>query len=215
MKPIGLAVCALVAVNGVFVAAGSQVVVYDSFGPGNSYNSGVAWAVSGDSTSGGYRGQAEFFIPGISGNLAGLQVATYHVSGSTLSNFYIAQDDGNGIPGVVLEAYLNVQNVNGTQSIGSLTHPLLQAGQKYWLCDEPATSDAYNGWYQNSQNVINGFAFERAEWSWSAFTDTAHSPPSGVFRVTVTPVPEPSGLELTLLSLCLLAVRCLRRAAVA
>ncbi len=213
MKTIGLAVCALVAVNGVFDAAGSQVVVYDSFGPGNSYNSGVVWAVSGDSTSGGYRGQAEFFVPGISGNLAGVQLATYHVSGSTLSNFYIAQDDGNGIPGVVLEAYLNVPNVNGTMSIGSLTHPLLQASQKYWLCDEPATSDAYNGWYQNSQNVINGFAFERAEWSWSS-VDAAYSPPSGVFRVTVTPVPEPSSIGLTLLSLCLLAGRRLRRTAV-
>lgn len=211
MKLIQLAACALGAVNGVFVAAGAQAIVYDSFGPGNSYNSGVVWAVSGDSTSGGYRGQAEFFIPGISGYLNYVQLATYHVSGSTLSNFYLAQDDGNGIPGVVLEAYLSVPNVNGTMSIRSLTNPLLQAGQKYWLCDEPATSDAYNGWYQNSQNVINGFAFERSQWGWSA-VGPAYSPPSGVFRVIVTPVPEPSVTGLLVLCGGLLGWR-LRRAA--
>ena len=194
MKLIQLAVGALVALNGVFVATGAQVIVYDSFGAGNSYNSGVAWAVSGASTSGGYRGQAEFFVPGTSGYLAGIQVATIHLSGSLLSNFYIAQDNGSGIPGAILETYSNVVNANGTMSIGSATHPLLQAGQEYWLCDEPATSDANNGWYENSQNVANGFAFERSEWSWSAITGSV--PPSGVFRVTVTPVPEPTAAGL-------------------
>lgn len=208
MKLIQLAVFTYIALANIVVPAGAQVVVYDSFGPGNAYNSGVVWAVSGTSTSGGYRGQAEFFAPGISGYLSSIQLATYHASGSALSNFYIAQDNGSGIPGVILEAYLNVQNVNGLLTINSTGRPLLQAGQKYWICDEPAASNSYNGWYQNSQNVINGFAFERSVWSWSAFTDTAHSPPSGVFRVSVTPVPEPATAGLLLLGGCLFARRC-------
>jgi hypothetical protein len=199
MKTARVAVLTFLAVAGMVVPAIAQVVIYDSFGPGNSYNSGVVWAVSGASTSGGYRGQAEFFIPGFSAYLSSVQLATYRVSGSALSNFYIAQDDGTGIPGVILEAYLNVQNVNGLLTINSSSRPRLQAGTKYWLCDEPAASNAYNGWWENSQNVINGFAFERSQWSWSAVA-SAYSPPSGVFRVTVTPVPEPSATGL--LALC-------------
>jgi len=177
------------------IPAGAQVVVYDSFGPGNTYNTGVVWVVSGASDSGGYRGQAEFFVPAVSGYLSNVQLATYRLGGSALSNFYIAQDNGSGIPGVVLETYANVQNANGLLTINSTTHPLLQAGQTYWLCDEPAAANSNNGWYQNSQNVINGFAFERAQWSWSS-VPAAYSPPSGVFRVTVTPVPEPSVMAL-------------------
>lgn len=164
--------------------------VYNSFGPGNTYDSGVVWAVSGASTSGGYRGQAEFFAPEISGYLAGIELATYHVSGSTLSNFYLAEDNGGGAPGAILESWMNVQNVDGLLTLNSTGSLLLDAGQQYWLCDEPAAANSYNGWYENSQNVANGFAFERSEWDWSAVGPPA--PPSGVFSVSVTPVPEPS-----------------------
>jgi hypothetical protein len=190
MKPIKLAVLTFIALAGIVVPTPAQVVVFNSFGPGNTYNSGVVWAVTGASASGGYRGQAEFFTPGISGYLSSIQLATYRLGGSGLSNFYIAQDNGSGIPGTILESFTSVLNANGLLTLNSTAKPLLQAGTEYWLCDEPAAGNSDNGWYQNNQNYTNGFAFERSEWGWEAVT--SHAPSSGVFRVSVTPVPEPS-----------------------
>jgi hypothetical protein len=127
--------------------------------------------------------------------------------GSGRANFFMAQDNGGGIPGAILESYLNVLSPNGLLTLDSSSQPLLQAGVKYWLCAEPADSTAVNGWFENNQNYTPGFAFERSQWGWSAFTDPTHSPPSGVFRVTLTPVPEPSTLVFAGLGFSLLTFR--------
>jgi hypothetical protein len=174
----------------------TPVTVYNSFGPGNIYSTAVDWAVGGAAAPSAYRGQAEFFVPGISGNLSTIQLATVQLSGSHFSNFFIAQDNGSGIPGTILESFLNVQNANGLLLIASVAQPLLQSGQKYWLCDEPAAANSYNGWSQNNQGVANGFGFERGQWSWESFGPPG--PPSGVFKINVTPVPEPSVIGLVL-----------------
>jgi hypothetical protein len=174
----------------------APVVVFDSFGPGNSYLSSVVWGVSGSSTSYGYRGQAEWFIPTISGNLSSFTLATYKQSGSGRSDFLIAQDSGSSTPGTILESFSNtLNNASGLLTINSLSQPLLQAGVKYWLCDEPTDSTTVNGWFENSQNYTPGFAYERSEWGWS-FVPPPSVPPSGVFRVSVIPVPEPSAAAL-------------------
>jgi hypothetical protein len=199
MQSIRLVSSAVVILMGMVISASAQVVVYNSFGPGNSYDTTTKWAVSGASTSGGYRGQAEAFTPGISGDLSSIVLATAHINGSALSDFFIAQDNGSGAPGTILESFSSTQNANGLLTLNSVAQPLLQAGTQYWLCDEPSTSTSLNGWYENNQGQ-NGFAFERSEWGWSA---VAGPPASGVFKVSVTAVPEPSaamlgGLGMTL-----------------
>ena len=181
----------------------SPMVVFNSFGPGNTYVTTVGWGVEGASVTAGYRGQAEWFVPGVSGSLSIIQLAMFRSSGSGRSNFYLAQDNG-GIPGTILESYLNVFSPGGLLTLTSTAQSLLQAGNEYWLCAEPADSTTVSGWYYNNQNQANGFAFERSPWSWSAFTDAAHSPSSGVFRVSVTPVPEPSIAGLAILGIGLL-----------
>lgn len=175
----------------------SPVVVFDSFGPGNTYLTSVVWGVSGAATSGGYRGQAEWFTPTVSGTLSSVTLATHRQSGSGLSDFFIAQDNGSG-PGTILESFLSTaNNPNGLLTLNSVSQPMLQAGVKYWLCDEPTDSTTSNGWFENSQNYTPGFAFERSEWGWSTFGPP--SPPSGVFRVLVTPVPEPTAFGFLVL----------------
>jgi hypothetical protein len=179
------------------------VSVYNSFGPGNSFGNGIVWAVKGDSTSGGYRGQAQFFIPNISGNLNQIQLATYHVSGSDLSNFFIAQDNGSGLPGSILESWTGVQNAaNGLLTLNSAAVPLLQAGQEYWLCDEPGDPTSYNGWWQNNQGISPGDAFDNSEWGWGTIAGGIED--AGVFSVNAVPVPEPSVAALGLLGLIFL-----------
>jgi hypothetical protein len=185
-------------------AAVAPVIVFDSFGPGNSFLNSVVWGVSGASTSYGYRGQAEWFVPTISGYLSSFTLATYRQSGSGLSDFYIAEDSGSG-PGTIMESFLDTaNNPNGLLTINSTVQPLLQAGVKYWLCDEPADSTTSNGWYENNQNYLPGFAFETSPWSWSV-VNPPYVPPSGVFRVTVIPVPEPSIAGLLAFGVFLLA----------
>jgi len=202
MKSFKFALLTLIGSTGLVVPALAQVVVFNSFGPGNTYGSGIVWGVSGASVSGGYRGQAEFFTPAASGYLSSILLATYHVSGSGFSNFYIAQDNGNGIPGAILESFTDVLNANsGLLTLTSTVRPLLQAGTEYWLCDEPAAANSYNAWYQNNQGYAPGFAFERSEWNWSAFWGAENS---GVFKVSVTPVPEPSIKGVAILCGCFL-----------
>ena len=119
------------------------------------------------------------------------------MGGSGLSNFSIAQDNGSGIPGAILENFANVLNADGLLTLTSIVQPLLQAGTTYWLCDEPTADNSSNGWYYNNQGQANGFAFERSQGGWSAISSPA--PNSGVFRVSVTPVPEPSAMALAAL----------------
>ena len=104
-----------------------------------------------------------------------------------------------------MESFLDTaNNPNGLLTINSTVQPLLQAGVKYWLCDEPADSTTSNGWYENNQNYLPGFAFETSPWSWSV-VNPPYVPPSGVFRVTVIPVPEPSIAGLLAFGVFLLA----------
>ncbi len=170
-------------------------LIYSDFGPNLTYDTTTEWGVSGASTTPGYRGQAQFFTPSVDCNLGFIRLATYHVSGSSLCNYFMAQDNGSGAPGSILESFTNVTTPSGYLTLNSVLDPLLTAGTQYWVCMEPATSTSYNGWYFNNQNVLANSAFERSEWGWSSFGPTK----AGTFQVAAVPVPEPS-------TACLLAL---------
>ncbi|MGH7993098.1 MAG: hypothetical protein ACREDQ_06255 [Limisphaerales bacterium] len=189
-------------------ASAPAVYVYDSFGPGNTY-SNTRWLVEGSNGPHAYQAHAENFVPGISGNLSQIQLATAVLGTDPFSNFFIAQDNGSGIPGSILESFNNVANVDGLLTIDSVTTPLLQAGQKYWFCDEPADPDSYAAWYENSQGLTGNWAFEPSEWNWYNVGTAGYS--DSVFSISVVPVPEPSNVALVLLSAGILAVPGWRR----
>jgi MYXO-CTERM domain-containing protein len=198
---VGILVMCCGAVRG----TGPGVLAYSSFGPGNAYNSGADWIIGGTNSTHGYQGHAEYFMPGISGDLYQIQLATKLLAGGGVpkSNLFIAQDNGSGIPGSILESFPNVTDINGILSINSVMTPLLQAGQKYWLCDEPVDTTTYTGWCFNNQGIVNNFASESSEWGWYPF-----SPYNGssVFSISVTPVPEPTVMGLGLLGAGLAAL---------
>jgi hypothetical protein len=171
-------------------SATSATLVYSSFGPGSTYNSGADWIVGGSASLHGYQGHAEYFVPGFSGYLSQIQVGTKVLGGVALSDFFIAQDNGSGIPGAVLENFSNVSDPNGVLTLNSVTTPLLQAGQKYWLCDEPADPNTYTGWCLNSRSITNGYATETSQGGWFALASSPVA--SCVFSISAVPVPEPS-----------------------
>src|SRR5262249_46261591 len=147
-------------------------IVFDSLGSAKTYDRLVSWSVYDSGKPGkrdGYRGQAEWFLANINGRLKTIEVATRSVrpNGGQL-NVSIAED-ANGIPGKVLEHFSVLPSAVGNGSIlalKSMAKPKLQAGQKYWLCAEPADASSQWSWYFNNQNLAKGFAyaFERGQW---------------------------------------------------
>jgi len=179
------------------------IYIYDSFGPGNDFVSYAYWGVSGASSSGGYVGHGESFVPALSGNLATVQVACGQLSSGTgLVNFYVAADNG-GTPGVMLDSFMNVvAPAPGSSSLlvtmNSITQPLLHAGTTYWLYAEPAENTSAIGWFVNNQGYRNDYAQESPPGEWTSAPVTFGA--NGVFAVSVTPVPEPSMLTLLVVS---------------
>lgn len=178
--------------------ATTPVYVYDSFGPGGSY-SNLHWLIEGSSGSEGYQGHAESFVPAISGYLSEIQLATLPETGSPNSNFSIAEDNGSGLPGTILESFNNLQNPIGFMTINSVTTPLLQAGQTYWICDQPSAANTVTSWYWNSQGLTGNDAFATTGTGESWNNGGAAGTGDAVFAVTVVPIPEPSTASLILL----------------
>jgi hypothetical protein len=187
-------------------AFANPILAYNSFGSGDSYSS-VHWLVEGTSGPHGYQGHAEFFVPDISGYLDQIQVATdanIVAGGQPYSNFFIAQDNGSGIPGSILESFDNISVPTGVLTINSVATPLLQAGQIYWLGDEPTGPGTVTGWYENNQGLTGDDAFETiGSGSWTNLGASGET--DSVFSISVTPVPEPSAGWLLFFGATLLA----------
>jgi hypothetical protein len=116
------------------------------------------------------------------------------MSGSTVSDFSIAQDSGSGVPGPLLENFTNVPTPDGVLTINSVIKPFLQAGQTYWLCDQPAYPNTGTLWCLNSQGVENNFAMETSEGNW--YPASPDGATDAVFSIAVVPTPEPSAIAL-------------------
>lgn len=188
--------------------ARANVLVFNSFGPGNTYDTGHRWLVEPVGAAHGYQGRGEAFTPGISGYLSMIQLATLQQSGSTLGNFTIAQDNGSSLPGTVLESFNNIVNQNGITTLASVATPLLQAGQTYWLTDDPITSGGgVNAWAFNNQGLTGTDAYETTGGPGVWFNLGVAGTTDGVFSISVVPVPEPASVGLLLLGGGLLAVR--------
>ena len=160
---------------------------FSSFGAGGSYDTSVGWGVGLNCPA--WRGQAEWFLPKLSGKLNKIEVAIRGKDALSLTTFSVAQDN-RGIPGTILETFERVPCPTRSGdpfpklTMKSAVHPLLRAGVKYWVCAEPAEGTTGCSWLY-SLNPANGFAFERSRWSWEFI---ASGPRSGAFSVKLTPV---------------------------
>ena len=174
-------------------------VVFDNFGPGNTFNTRIGWTETGPSSGIGFASsQGEAFTPSATGQLSSIDIALTHVDGTNDAHLFLS----NGIPGVAgtttLETFtlvgLPAFGSTGVATFSSALQPLLSAGSTYFLY-EVETGNEWNAWNENSIGETGAHISSENN---SAYSSTSRT--QGTFRVTIAPaappVPEPGSIAL-------------------
>lgn len=204
----------------------SGEVVFDNFGPNDSYDGGsgrsINWVVEspGSSFNMGMGTAARFQVSGGSYFLSSITLAMGNIYFGGTNNLAISiRADNGGLPtGSLLETVV-VHPTDLTADYLVVTYPsslepVLIAGGNYWLIAEPADLNLVNGennaafdWYWSGTLGFAGnrqFNFTTEGWyDWQVFPNTLVP----AFRIEGTVVPEPGTLSLLLVGLGLVAFR--------
>jgi hypothetical protein len=175
-------------------------VLYSNLGPGNTYVQSIGSSENGPgSIEGGPIRQAVAFSPGpVSARFDDAQLGLSLSGGTNFISLRLYNDSG-GHPGTVLEQ-LDAANQlppfgstnNQLLTFFSASHPLLVAGQTYWLLPF-ASSDTTAVWNRNNQSVSGPYALsmELEPIHWLVTPQL-----QGAVQVHGTVVPEPSTFAL-------------------
>jgi hypothetical protein len=202
--------CRLSAAAGMllFVGTAGAATIYNNFGPGNAYSTGVGWDVTGSTSAPGLFTSAMAFTPSGTYTLTQIDVAINLVSGTNSASLTLNSDSG-GAPGGVLATWslsslpafgacCTVETVTPSGSI------VLASGTQYWVVGSAVASDTWAAWMFNTTGAT-GF-------KWETGLGTSAGTTLGAFDVLGTPaVPEPSTVLFTASGLALLWLRRLRR----
>jgi hypothetical protein len=167
--------------------------IFNTFGPGDSYNPNFRYGVNGSADFQAFR-----FIPTNSGTLTSITVALGRTGMDPITRFELYTGTSTTL-GVLLETF-DVSNMvtpgltpGAVVSFSSALSPVLAAGQNYWLSfTEPGPPNASDSlWFFNNQGIFG--------------TRLIVGQPAGVatlaaFRVDAA-VPEPSTGVLLVISL--------------
>ncbi len=170
-------------------------VIFNNFGPGDTYTTGTGWTLGSDLDW----DQGDAFTPvGGSYTLDTIELAVGLVSGTNELDVWLMNDSG-GVPGAIIEAF-HFSGAMGSFGgpiplllANSVLNPVLSEGVQYWLIANNTTSD-WAAWNWNSTGDIGPHAQRTGLGAWSSPDNTR-----GAFRITGTPVvavPEPSTLLL-------------------
>jgi hypothetical protein len=203
---ISMATCFLIPLL-LALHSGAQTLTYSTFGePGDVYNTSSGWLVNGSANPPQpYVAEAFAFTPAFSGYLSQLRLAMCAGDANLandVANVYIAANSAQNVPGANLESFLNVPCAgifgvdNPLISLTSTVHPLLQAGNTYWLWVQAAVPQAAIVVNQNSLGILAPQA-QAFSATWLARGNKA----TFAFDVEVTPVPEPSSIAIAVLGM--------------
>ncbi len=190
-----------------FSPAGSgQVVVFDTLGSPNTFDTVFGMSIQGTAPAGGslaafgFIVEAAPFIPSLSGPLSTVELPLGIIAGGTSINLYLAPSNGAGtLPvdyGTQFGQYTLLGSVTatgdlqaGTSAVEFLTataNPFLVAGTTYWIVAEAGSASTSLVW-----NLTNPNSAYTASWGPNLVPPSAYDsngPISGVaFRVTVIP----------------------------
>jgi hypothetical protein len=201
----GMALCAAIPLLGAILllgsAARSEVIIFDTFGPGGAYDFLVGSTISGpDNALGppfaGDTDQGFAFTAPFTGVLSEATVAVGHISGINRIDFSIRSDEG-GIPGSVLETFslenlgtFGAPNVPRTVAVSTA----ITAGNTYWMTAS-APDDGFMAWNLSLDAIgtiaISGDGGE----NWFV---TPASVQAVSLAMELIDVPEPGGATLLL-----------------
>jgi hypothetical protein len=167
LKSLALFSCVLTFVGNTPLGAQEPVVLYNTFGPGDIYDYGTGFSVSGhDSRHGDFMNFGFAFVPSTTATLDTIQVA-FGGMDSTNNNtiFTLSLQAANGPlggPGDLIETFLVTEFVgpfgfrHPLITLRSRSRPLLNAATAYWLV-ATAHADNWVGWNANVLNAKGRF----------------------------------------------------------
>lgn len=183
----------------VLLATGSAnaapTVLFDTFGPGDTFNTGVGYTI-------GFPGsdfdQGDQFIIGAATPhaLDTIELAAGLVSGTNQLDVWL-MSDAAGQPGAIIEAFtfVNLMGPFGPSSIlsaNSALHPILNPGTPYWLIASAPAADTWAAWNLSLPAVIGTHADRQNLGPWHVDAEET----LGAFRITGNVIPAPGAILL-------------------
>lgn len=162
-------------------------VLFDTFGPGDSYNTGSGWTLGYDFEL--QRALSFSFSDGLSYFLESISVAIAQVSGTNNLTIRL-MDDSGGEPGATIETW----NLSGEMGafgtanppivINSVVLPILDSDTTYWIVASVPAGD-WSAWNRSEPQVDGTVAGREGE----AGAWTVQNSYLGAFRVTGNQTP--------------------------
>jgi hypothetical protein len=176
-------------------------IVFNNFGPGDTFGTTVGWGFGNPNDV--VSSMAFTVGAGTSYKLTEIDLAAGFISGTNSVTVSIRSDSG-GTPGATLESWtIPMTGQYGTlyppEMVTSVLNPILAANQQYWVSLAPGAADAHGAWSLNTtadQGPVYVTIGGNPSFSGTNFR--------GAFRVlgtpaTGTPTPEPATLVPTLI----------------
>jgi len=192
MKPTIILVTVLLVIGS---ASAAPTVLFNTFGPGDTYNTDVGWTIG---TGSDYEQGDQFAIGAATPHyLDKIELAVGLVAGTNSLDVWL-MSDAAGEPGAIIEAF-NFSgamgpfgSANPPMAANSVLRPVLYPGTPYWLIASAPASDTWAAW-NLSFPVVNGTHAERQGLgSWNIESDET----LGAFRITGSVIPAPGALLL-------------------
>lgn len=178
-----------------------SATIYSNFGPGDSFDV-PAYIIGGG--SGTQQEVALSFVPAFGATLDSIRVAVRNdpfFSSANNYTIYLASDS-SGLPGSAIETFsgLTFSYPSAILTLNSSANPLLSAGTMYWVVVTAPDLIASSGAWNFSDQGVMGLAARSVNSGWNACVACA-SPVMDVNGTSVSEIPEPSALTLTLAGL--------------
>ena len=193
MKSTTILVTVLLAIGS---ASAAPTVLFDTFGPGDTYNTGVGYTIG---VAGFDYDQGDQFVIGAATPhyLDKIELAVGLVAGTNSLDVWLMSDTA-GEPGAIIEAF----NFSGAMgpfgfanpplATNSVLRPVLYPGTPYWLIASAPAADTWAAWNQSFPVVIGTHADRLGLGPWTVDPDDT----LGAFRITGSVIPAPGAILL-------------------